>query len=147
MHPWEGFELGRVILAFSAVMYAGIWIQVALFHRAGAFKHWAMYVPVIFTPLIIGAALAGVVQRHGVWGWVAVGALAFGVLDGLAGLYYHLRGVRSQIGGFTVRNFLSGPPPILPVAYSLTGLLGMLGLFWNASAEGLRIELLRLLAV
>lgn len=137
MSNWEGWELGRVIVAFSSLMYAGIWIQVSLFHRAGAFKHWAMYVPVIFTPLIIGGALAGVVERSGVWGWVAAAALAFGAVDGLIGLFYHLCGIVSQIGGLTMRNLLSGPPPVLPLAYSLIGILGLIGLLYGA--DGLSI--------
>lgn len=132
MAEWQGWTFDRVTVAFSALMYAGIWMQVSLFHWAGGFKKLAMWGPVLATPLVIGGALAGVVTRVGVWGWVAAGLLAFGVLDGLIGLYYHLRGISSQIGGFSMRNLLSGPPPVLPLAYALIGLLGLGGLFWNA---------------
>ena len=129
MAAWNGWELGRSVLLLSAVMYAGIWIQVSLYHRAGAFKHWAMYIPVIVTPLLAGAAVLGLAVRDGVWGWVAAALLAAGVLGGLLGFGYHVRGIRSQIGGFSMRNLLSGPPPILPVAYSLIGVVGLVGLF------------------
>ena len=128
MSPWNGWELGRSVLLLAAVMYTGIWLQLSLFHRAGAFKHWAMYVPVIVTPLFAGGAVLGMVVREDVWGWIAAILLGLGVLEGLAGLYYHLRGIRSQIGGFSMRNLLSGPPPILPLAYALIGVVGLIGL-------------------
>ncbi len=44
------------------------------------------------------------------------------MLDGLVGLYFHhLRGMRAQIGGFSTRNLLSGPPPMLPLAVRRNG--------------------------
>jgi hypothetical protein len=92
-----------------------------------------MYVPVVFTPLVIGGALAGVVERAGIWGWVALATLAVGVLGGLAGFYYHVRGIYKQVGGVTMRNVLSGPPPMLPLAYSLIGLLGLIALLFGTS--------------
>src|SRR3712207_7926911 len=45
--------------------------------------------------------------------------------SGLYGTYRHLRGVASQIGGLTKRNLPSGPPPVLPVAYALVGVTGV----------------------
>ena len=136
MAEWTGWTVDRAVLAFTALLYAGVWIQVSLFHRAGAFKKLAMWGPVILTPLIVGGALAGVVRRDGYWGWIAAGVLLLGALEGMIGLYYHLRGVKMQIGGFTMRNFLSGPPPVMPLAYSMFGMLGLLALTWNAFPGG-----------
>jgi hypothetical protein len=136
MAAWNGWQIDRGVLAFSALMYSGIWVQVSLFHRAGAFKKLVMWAPVLLTPLIIGGTLAGVARRDGAWGWIAATFLATGVLNGLIGLYYHLRGVMLQVGGFTVRNFMAGPPPVLPLAYSLIGILGLMALLWNAFPAG-----------
>jgi hypothetical protein len=91
-----------------------------------------MYAPVLSTPIVVGTAAAAVVSRSDPWGWIALVLLAIAVVSGLYGLYRHLRGVRSQIGGFSIRNFLSGPPPVLPLAYSLIGVVGLVGLLWNA---------------
>ncbi len=129
--PWESWELGRATLALSALMYLGIWIQVSLYHRGGAFRKGAMYVPVISTPIVIGGILAAVVRRDGLWGWIATGLLAFAILDGMIGLFYHLRGSLKQVGGLTMRNLIAGPPPVLPLAYSLIGVLGFLSLQWG----------------
>jgi hypothetical protein len=132
MAAWDGWDLDRAVLLFTAVAYVAIWVQLSLFHWAGGFKHWAMWGPVLATPLVIAGAVVGALERDSAWGWVALGLLAFGVLDGLAGVYYHLRGITSQIGGFTTRNVLSGPPPLLPVAYAAMGVLGLGALLWNA---------------
>jgi hypothetical protein len=132
MDEWYGWTVDRAALVFSGFMYLGIWVQVSLLHWAGGFKRLPMWGPVLVTPLIIGGAVAGAVTRAGAWGWVAAALLALGVLDGLVGVFYHVRGISSQIGGLSVRNILSGPPPILPLAYALIGLLGLGGLLWNA---------------
>lgn len=132
MSEWDGWDVDRAVLLFTAVAYLVIWIQLSLFHLAGGFKHLAMWGPVLATPLVIAGAVAGGLERESPWGWVALGLLAFGVLDGLAGVYFHLRGMAAQIGGFTTRNLLSGPPPLLPLAYAAVGVLGIGGLLWNA---------------
>ena len=131
MRQWSGFGIERIVLIFTAVLYAGTWIQVSLFHRAGGFKKMAMYGPVFVTPFIVAAAITGAVRRDGAWGWIVAAMFSIGVLDGLIGLYYHLRGVAYQVGGFSMRNLLTGPPPVLPIAYSLIGLLGLVGILWD----------------
>lgn len=132
LSDWNAWELGRAVLATAAVMYAGIWAQVTLFHWGAAFASRAMWAPVIMSPFIVLAAALAVVTRQDPWGWVAAVALGIGVFDGLYGLYRHLRGTFSQIGGFTLRNLIAGPPPVLPLAYSLIGAVGLLGLLWDA---------------
>lgn len=131
MSDWNAWELARVVLAVATVMYAGIWVQVTLFHWGAAFASKAMWAPVILTPFIVLAAAVGLIDR-GTFGWIAAAALSFGILDGLYGLYRHLRGVNSQVGGFTLRNFIAGPPVVLPLAYSLVGVVGLIGVLWDA---------------
>ena len=131
MSEWDAWELGRVVLSAAAVMYAGVWVQVTLYHWGAAFSAKAMWAPVLMTPVIVVAAVLGVIDRSA-FGWVAVVALAIGAVDGLYGLYRHVRGDVAQIGGLTVRNLIGGPPPALPLAYSLIGVVGLLGVFWDA---------------
>ena len=133
MDAWDGWETGRVILGLTAVWYVGIWVQLTLFHYAGAFKHKAMWGPVLVTPLFALAALLGMAVRDGVLGWIVLALLVVGLLEGLGGLYFHLKGMNYQIGGLrSLRNMLTGPPPVLPVAYALIGVVGIVGLTWNA---------------
>lgn len=131
MENWDGWETGRVVLVLAAILYAGIWVQLTLYHWGAAFRHPAMIAPVAVTPLIVIAALLGVVDGDGVLAWIAAAALAIGVLEGLAGEYFHLRGTGYMVGGFTLRNLIVGPPPLLPIAYSLAGVLGLAGLLLN----------------
>lgn len=131
MENWDGWEAGRATLALSAVLYAGIWAQLTLYHWGGAFRHPAMKFPVVVAPFIVIAAVLGVIDGNGALGWIAAVFLAIGVLEGLAGLYFHLRGTSYMVGGFSLRNLIAGPPPLLPVAFSLAGVAGLLGLFLN----------------
>jgi hypothetical protein len=132
MSEWDGWELGRAIVAFAALLYAGVWAQMSLFHWAGAFRRWEMWPPVLLTPVIILCALLGVASRDSPLGWLALGGLAFGVIEGTIGIFFHGKTMLSQISGWSLRNLLAGPPPILPLAYSLAGALGLIGLLWNA---------------
>ncbi len=132
LDEWHGWDVDRAVVAFSAVMYAGMWMQLSLMHWSGGFKHRAMWAPVVATPLFAAAAAAGAVSRGGTFGWGMAAVLGAGVLLGVTGMALHIRGVTSQIGGFTLRNLLSGPPPVLPMAYALVGVLGLGALVWHA---------------
>jgi hypothetical protein len=48
----------------------------------------------------------------------------------LVGTYFHIRGIVSQVGGFTVRNAATGPPPLLPLIYAALGAFGLLVNYW-----------------
>jgi hypothetical protein len=134
MDPWVGWPVERTLLALVAVLYAGIWVQVTLMHWAGGFAARAMWAPVIEGPVIVLATAIAVAARQEPWGWIAVAALSVGVLGGLYGTFRHLRGVHAHIGGFTLRNFLAGPPPMLPVAFALAGALGLVVLVAGEAA-------------
>jgi hypothetical protein len=132
LDDWDGWELGRAVLLFAAILFAGVWAQLTLFHWGGGFRRWEMVPPVFISPLIIVAMLLGVISRDGVLGWIALSAVAVGIIEGLIGLFYHGKTALSQVSGWSLRNLMAGPPPILPVAYSLTGALGLMGLLWDA---------------
>jgi hypothetical protein len=131
MESWDGWELGRWIVLFAAFLYVGIWAQLTLYHWRAAFRRREMYAPVILTPIIAAAGALGAVEGDGVFGWISLVAFGIGVLEGLGGLFFHLQGTRYLVGGITLRNLAAGPPPVLPIAYSLAGVLGLLGLLLN----------------
>lgn len=131
MDAWDGWELGRAIVASSAVLYAGMWLQLTLMHWGAAFRRWEMIPPVIYAPLIVAACALAVWSREGFLGWLAAVILVGGVLEGLAGTFFHVRGMVAQVGGFSMRNAIAGPPPVLPLAFALVGVLGLIGLFWD----------------
>lgn len=132
MNDWSGWPADRAALVLCAILYTGIWVQVTIMHWAGGFKMRAMWGPVLATPLFVAAAAVGAVDRGGALGWAMAVVLAVGVVEGLFGLVLHVQGIIGQIGGWSLRNLLSGPPPILPLAYSLIGVLGFAALVWDA---------------
>ena len=91
-----------------------------------------MWAPVLMTPAVVAGALIGALARDGVWGWIALVLLAVAVADGLVGVVLHARGVGYQIGGFSLRNLVAGPPVMLALAYAAIGVLGVGALVWNA---------------
>src|SRR3990170_8455471 len=100
-------------------------------HWAGAFRRWEMYGPVLFTPVVILCLLLGAVSRDSVLGWIALIGAAAGIVEGLVGFVLHERAMLAQVSGLSLRNLMAGPPPVLPLAYSLTGVLGLMGLLWD----------------
>jgi hypothetical protein len=88
-----------------------------------------MLVPVFATPAIAVAGALGLIAGDGPLGWIALIAFAVGVIEGLVGVYFHLQGTNYLVGGLgSLRNFAAGPPPVLPLAYSLAGVAGLMGL-------------------
>ena len=120
------------MLVITAVLVLGVWVQVTLMHWAGGFKHVAMWGPVVATPLFAAAAVAGAVTRDGAFGWVVAAVMGVAVLEGLVGVGFHLLGIVRQVGGLSMRNVLAGPPPMLPLAYALIGVLGLFGVMASA---------------
>lgn len=130
MHSWDGWPLARLILLFVAAAYLLIWIQATLMHWRGAFRHRAMWGPVLYTPVAVIVVLAAVVTRADLIETLLVFTLGLATVLGAVGVGYHLRGITAQVGGITMRNLMAGPPPILPLLYAAVGALGLLAWYW-----------------
>jgi hypothetical protein len=132
MDAWDGWPFARLYMLLVALAFAVIGLQVLLFHWRAAFRRLTMYGPVLLAPVLVVAGVVGALQRDGVLGWSVLAVFAFGVVDGLVGVVEHLRGIARRIGGFSLRNLMSGPPPLLPVAFMALALTGALALVWEA---------------
>jgi len=132
MEAWDGWPFARLYMLLVALAFAVIGLQVLLFHWRAGFRSWTMYGPVLLAPVIVLAGLVGALQRDGLLGWIVLAVFAFGIVDGLVGIVEHLRGIARRIGGFSLRNFMSGPPPLLPVAFMALALTGALALVWES---------------
>lgn len=132
MDPWNGWPYARAYLLLVAVAFLVVGAQVLLYHWRAAFRARTMYVPVALTPLLVAAGVAAAVARNDVTGWLAVATFGLGVLVGLVGLVLHLRGTAARVGGFTLRNLMAGPPPLLPLAFGALALTGALAVAWEA---------------
>jgi hypothetical protein len=132
MESWDGWPFARLYMLLVALAFVVIGLQVLLFHWRAGFRRLTMYGPVLLAPVLVVAGVVGALQRDGVLGWIVLAVFVFGVVDGLVGVYEHLRGIARRIGGFSLRNLMSGPPPLLPVAFMALALTGALALVWEA---------------
>ena len=124
MDDWSGWDFQRFYLFFVAAAFTLLGLQVLLFHLRAAFKKWTMYGPVLLAPVLAAAGVVGGISREGWLGWAVLVVFAFGVVDGLVGVYEHVHGVAERIGGFSLRNLVAGPPVLLPVTFTALAVSG-----------------------
>jgi hypothetical protein len=129
---WDGWPFARLYMLLVALAFAVVGLQVLLFHWRAAFRRLTMYGPVLLAPVLVLAGVVGALKRDGALGWIVLAVFALGIVDGVVGVFEHLRGIARRIGGFSLRNLMSGPPPLLPVAFMALALTGALALVWEA---------------
>jgi hypothetical protein len=132
MDAWDGWGFQRFYVLFVGVAFLLLGLQVLLFHWRAAFRKWTMYGPVLLAPVLAAAGVAGAAWRDGWVGWAALVVFALGVVDGLVGIYEHLHGIAMRIGGFSPRNLVAGPPPLLPAMFTALAVSGGLAIVWGA---------------
>ena len=109
---------GRVqkLLAFSTAASApALGLEIYLEHYKGSFGDKWMWTPLVLTPPLTAAGVAGFAsERASRTVLPAVSALYF--LDGLVGVITHIQGVRKRPGGFKEAhyNLVMGPPLLAP---------------------------------
>lgn len=132
MERWDAWTPERFFYLFIGLAYMMVWVQVLLMHWRGAFRFRIMWAPVLEAPVL---SLMGVVFAfvHGGWlNTLFIIVFTLGALGGLAGTYFHFKGIRRYIGGWTIRNFLAGPPPMLPLTFSALSIGALLVYFaWH----------------
>lgn len=126
---WTQWSLDRVIILLVGVAYLLLWMQVTLSHYRQNFHKKIMWSPVILSLLIsLVSLLCTLINRQG---WYTASQLIFwlGVLQGLIGFGFHLNGVRKRVGGLALRNFLTGPPVLMPLLFSFLSILGLTAIY------------------
>lgn len=128
---WSSWPLDRVVILFVGLAYLFIGIQVTQSHYRQNFHHKIMWVPVLYAPVLaVWGILAAVTGARFFYHAYCV-LLWAGAVIGLIGFYRHFRGVGGRVGGYELRNFLIGPPVILPLLFSAMSVLGLLGYYWG----------------
>ncbi|OEH86605.1 hypothetical protein BHU72_10120 [Desulfuribacillus stibiiarsenatis] len=126
---WLPWSLERTIALFLSLTFLLIGIQVTLFHYRQNFHRWVMWGPVIFAPIMFVVAGAYALKPQEWLFWLYVGLLVIGLADGLMGFYYHVKGIGSRVEGYKLRNFMIGPPIILPLLFVALSTLGLLTIY------------------
>jgi len=125
----ENIRAGRVrkLLAATAAMSApALGAEIYFEHYKGSFGDKWMWTPLLLTPPLTAAGIAGVLSEKAARRALpAVSALYF--LDGLVGIVTHLQGVRKRPGGLKEAhyNLVMGPPLLAPGSLCLVGALGV----------------------
>ena len=112
------------LTAFSAV---GLGFEIYLEHYKGSFGDKWMWTPLVLTPPLTAAGIAGVASERAAKTVLPfVSTLYF--LDGLVGVVTHVQGVRKRPGGFgeLQYNLVMGPPLLAPGSLCLVGGFGLL---------------------
>lgn len=129
--PELGWSINRMLYLITSVMFAAVFIQVTLFHYRQNFRHWAMWGPVLGTPALALIALTLFFVDLAWLRYIFVVFLVVGAAEGLGGFYYHVTGVGKRVGGYKFNNFLTGPPPMLPLTVTVVSLLGLIAVYWR----------------
>ncbi len=128
-HIREGrFQRSLALIAGFSSILSGL--EVAYEHYRGSYSQRVMYTPVILSPTLFAAAVAGAANRKAARTVLPV-ASAVAVADGLVGFAFHVRGVHRKPGGWRlpVNNIIMGPPILAPVLFAISGYLGLIAAF------------------
>ncbi|WNQ14121.1 hypothetical protein MJA45_14210 [Paenibacillus aurantius] len=128
---WNDWSLDRIVVLFVSLAFLLIGIQVTLYHYRQNFHHKAMWLPVLASPVFF---VAGIILTWYNASWLHTLFLVLmyvGAVAGLIGVYFHFRGVGIRVGGWALRNFMIGPPVILPMVFTAVSVLGLIALYWK----------------
>lgn len=117
----------RALSGLTAVAALVTGAEVYLEHYKASFGNKVMWSPILVTPPLVIAGIGGVFSKR--WAKTAL-PVAAGIftLNGLAGEYYHARGVARKPGGWALAsyNLPMGPPISAPGLMAMVGGMGLL---------------------
>jgi hypothetical protein len=120
----------KALAAATALSAPPLAFEIYLEHYKGSFGDKWMWTPIVLTPPLMAAGVAGVFSRRAAT-TVLPAVSALYALDGLIGIVTHVRGVQRKPGGFKepTYNLVMGPPLLAPGALCMVGAMGLLAAF------------------
>jgi hypothetical protein len=117
----------RLLSATTAASALPLGIEIYINHYGGSFGNRWMWSPVLLAPGVTAAGVAGVFSERAARTVLPAMSMAF-ALNGLAGEYFHLRGVARKPGGFheASYNLVMGPPALAPGSLAMVGAIGLM---------------------
>lgn len=128
-HIREGrFQRSLALIAGFSSILSGL--EVTYEHYRGSYSQRVMYTPVILSPTLLAASVAGAANRKAARTILPV-VSALTVADGLVGFVFHIRGINRKPGGWRlpVTNIVMGPPIMAPMLFAISGYLGLIASF------------------
>jgi hypothetical protein len=126
----ENVEHGRFERSLSGLTGIGALVtgaEIFLEHDRASFGNKMMWFPVVLTPIVSAAGVAGVFSRRLAKTALPV-ASALVVANSLQGTYLHVRGIAQRPGGWREARYNAevGPPVFAPLLFGLVGGMGLL---------------------
>ena len=119
-------RMQKALALATAASAPALGFEIYLEHYKGSFGDKWMWTPIWLTPPLTAAGIAGFVSPRAARTVLPLfGALY--ALDGLIGVYTHLRGVQRRPGGLREAhyNLVMGPPLLAPGSLALVGGMGL----------------------
>ena len=116
----------KLLCAATAASALPLGAEIYINHYGGSFGNKWMWTPVFASPALSAAGVAGLASERAAR-TVLPALSALYVADGLAGVYFHLRGVARKPGGLRepTYNLVMGPPALAPGSLAMVGALGV----------------------
>ncbi len=120
-------RIQKMLAATTAASVPPLAFEIYLEHYKGSFGDKWMWTPIVLTPPLTAAGIAGIYSEKAAR-TVLPALSALYALDGAIGVITHLRGVQKRPGGLRepTYNLVMGPPLLAPGSLCLVGALGML---------------------
>jgi hypothetical protein len=123
-------RMQKLLAASTALTALPLAFEIYLEHYKGSFGDKWMWTPIVLTPALTAAGVAGVFSEKAARTWLPAVSTLY-ALDGAIGVVTHLRGVQKRPGGFRepTYNLVMGPPLLAPGSLCMVGGLGILAAF------------------
>lgn len=119
-------RMQRLLSAVTAVTALPLGVEIFVNHYGGSFGNRWMWTPVVLAPALSAAGIAGVASERAATTVLPALSAVF-MLDGAAGLFFHVRGAARKPGGLreATYNLVMGPPALAPGALTMVGGIGV----------------------
>jgi hypothetical protein len=126
---WANVRSGRMqrtLAVSTAVSALPLGIEIYFEHFRGSFGDKWMWTPVVLSPALAIAGVAGARSERAARTWLPALAGLY-CIDGLVGVITHIRGVARKPGGFEepLFNIVMGPPLLAPGSLAMVGGMGL----------------------
>ena len=120
-------RLQKTLSATAAASAVPLAFEVYIEHYRGSFGDRWEWAPLVCTPPMVAAGVAGVFSERAARTALPAAASLY-ALNGIVGSVLHARGVQRKPGGFREPgyNLVMGPPLLAPGSFTLVGAIGML---------------------
>jgi hypothetical protein len=117
----------KTLATTAALSGLPLGVEMYLEHYKGSFGDMWMWSPILTSPLVSAAGMAGMRSPAAARTVLPAAGAAY-ALNGVIGTYTHLRGVARKPGGFSepTYNLVMGPPLLAPGSLVLVGAIALL---------------------